>query len=187
MPIFVAVTTGMRRGEILALRRADIDLGTKTISVRRSLEVTREGLNFKHPKTKKSRRSIAIADLLVEALGAHRRLQAEERLRFGPGYESHDLVCARPDGSPWDPRAFSKAFAALIEKSDVRRVRFHDLRHSHASQLLRQGVHPKIMSEWLGHATVATTLDRYSHVLPGLQEDAAAKVDSVLRASLAGN
>ena len=85
---------------------------------------------------------------------------------------------------PWDPRYFSKAFKDLVVGVDIPKVRFHDLRHSHASQLLRQGVHPKVVSESLGHAAISITLDRYSHVLPGLQEDAADRIDRALRTGL---
>ena len=106
------------------------------------------------------------------------------RLKLGSVYEDMGLVCPGVDGTPWNPRAFSKAFSVLARQAGFEGVRFHDLRHAHASQLLRQGVHPKVVSERLGHATVAITLDRYSHVLPGLQEDAALKVDGALRAAI---
>ncbi len=184
LPILLAVATGMRRGEILALRWGDVDLEKGYLSVRQSLELTRAGFNFKQPKTAKGRRLIALPALLCEALQEHRRQQAQERLRLGPVYENLDLVCARADGRVWHPQSFSKEFKRVMGSVEIRRVRFHDLRHSHASHLLRQGVHPKVVSERLGHATVAITLDRYSHVLPGLQEDAALKIDRVLRAAI---
>src|SRR4029079_4056495 len=94
-------------------------------------------------------------------------------LALGAAYQDHDLVCAREDGMPWPPDAFSSAFVSLIRNSGVATVRFPDLRHTHATQLLRQGVHPKVVSERLGHSTVGITLDVYSHVLPGIQEEAA--------------
>ena len=89
-----------------------------------------------------------------------------------------------PDGSPWPPDSLSTAFAGLIRRSDLPRIRFHDLRHSHATQLLRHGIHPKIVSERLGHSKVGITLDTYSHVLPGMQEEAASKVDAAMRSAL---
>ena len=184
MPVLIAAATGMRRGEILALRWADVDAQTRMIHVQQTLELTRAGIGFKQPKTSKSRRAIAIPAYLAERLEDHRREQAKQRLRVGPVYENLDLVCARADGLPWDPRYFSKAFKDLVDRTDIPKVRFHDLRHSHASQLLRQGVHPKVVSERLGHAAIAITLDRYSHVLPGLQEDAADRIDRALRTNL---
>ncbi|MCZ6860017.1 MAG: site-specific integrase [Alphaproteobacteria bacterium] len=93
----------------------------------------------------------------------------------------------RPDGSPWPPDSLSTAFAGLIRRSDLPRIRFHDLRHSHATQLLRHGIHPKVVSERLGHSKVGITLDTYSHVLPGMQEEAAQKIDASLRLAIHDN
>lgn len=186
-PVVLAVTTGMRRGEILALRWQDVDLQAGTLSVRQSLEQTRDGLTFKQPKTQKGRRVVALPPLAVEALRRHKAEQAKERLLLGPGYQDNGLVCAQPDGQPWRPDALTNAFAYLVRKAGVPPVRFHDLRHSHATLLLRQGVHPKVVSERLGHATVGITLDTYSHVLPGMQEEAARKLDVALRAASLGN
>jgi integrase len=102
----------------------------------------------------------------------------------GPAYNDHDLICAREGGAPWPPDAFSTAFAAYVRGSELIHFRFHDLRHTHATQLLRQGVHPKIVSERLGHSNISITLDTYSHVLPGMQKDAIAAFDASLRLSL---
>ena len=179
-PTMLAVTTGLRRGEILGLRWSNVDLATGTITVLQSLEQTKEGLRFKSPKTHRSRRSIALPAMTVDALRAHRAKQAQERLALGPAYDDHDLVCPRPGGTPWPPDMFSTAFAAAIRRSELRAFRFHDLRHSHASQLLKAGVHPKVVSERLGHAGIGITLDTYSHVLPGLQEDAVHRLNAML-------
>ena len=187
MPVMLAVTTGLRRGEILGLRWSNVDLATGTITVVQSLEQTKEGLRFKSPKTHRSRRSIALPAITVEALRSHRAKQAEERLALGPAYDDHDLVCPRPGGAPWPPDMFSTAFAALVRRSGMRPFRFHDLRHSHASHLLRAGVHPKIVSERLGHSTVGITLDTYSHVLPGMQEDAVRLIDAALATAMKKN
>lgn len=102
----------------------------------------------------------------------------------GDAYSDSGLICARADGSLWKPDTFSADFAGLARKVGLKTVWLHDMRHSHATQLLQQGVHRKIVSERLGHSTIAITLDIYSHVLPGMQEDAALKVDSVLRAAI---
>jgi integrase len=184
LPVLLAVTTGLRRGEILGLRWADIDFENTSLAVRQSLEQTRDGLAFKQPKTAKGRRVVALPGLAVEALRQHKVVQAKMKLALGSAYEDNDLVCAREDGTAWPPDTFSSAFVALIRRTGVPTVRFHDLRHTHATQLLRQGVHPKIVSERLGHATVGITLDVYSHVLPGMQAEAATRTDAALRAAL---
>ena len=184
LPVLLAVTTGLRRGEILGLRWRDVDFQGGILAVRQSLEQTRGGLTFKQPKTAKGRRVVVLPSLALEALRQHKAKQATVKLALGPAYDDHDLVCARDDGKPWPPDAFSTAFVGLVRKAGIARTRFHDLRHTHATQLLRQGVHPKIVSERLGHATVGITLDVYSHVLPGMQEEAAARTDAALRAAL---
>ena len=183
VPILLAVATGMRRGEILALRWDALDLEAGTLSVSRSLEQTAGNLNFKAPKTDRSRRTVVLPRFAVVALQCHKGEQAKLRLLLGPGYQDHGLVVARADGSPWRPDVFSTEFGVLIRKTEVPPVRFHDLRHSHASQLFRAGIHPKIVSERLGHSGVGITLDTYSHLLPGMQEEAASKLDSAFRAA----
>jgi integrase len=181
VPVHLAVTTGLRRGEILALRWQDIDFEAARAEVTQSLEQTRNGLRFKRPKTSQSRRLVALPALTVEVLRVHRIEQTKERLSLGSAYTCQGLVCARADGEPWPPDAFSTCFAAFIRQSDFPHVRFHDLRHTHATHLLRQGVHPKVVSERLGHSKIGITLDTYSHVLPGMQEAAAQQIDALLR------
>jgi integrase len=186
LPVLLAVTTGMRRGELLALRWADVDVDAGTCVVRQSVQQVkggRAGLTFKGPKTAKSRRSVALPALAVEALIRHKAEQAALRLRLGPAYRNQDLVVARDDGSPVVPNAVTKAFINIQVKHGLRRVRFHDLRHSHATHLLRAAVNIKVVSERLGHARSGITLDIYSHVMPGMQEDAAQRVDGALRAA----
>jgi integrase len=184
MPVMLAVTTGLRRGELLGLRWSNVDLATGTITVVQSLEQTKDGLRFKSPKTHRSRRSIALPTITVEALRSHRAKQAEERLALGPAYDDHDLVCPRPGGSPWPPDVFSTTFAAMLRRSNLKPIRFHDLRHSHATHLLKAGIHPKVVSERLGHSKVGITLDTYSHVLPGIQEEAIRRLDLLLERAI---
>lgn len=183
MPVFLALTTGMRRGEILALRWRNVDFDRGSLSVVKTLEQTAAGLNFKDPKTARSRRTISLGPLTVEAMRRHRAEQATQRLRLGPAYSENDLVCPNRDGTPRSPRELTKAFGHVIAKLRFP-VRFHDLRHTHISHMLAEGVHPKIASERAGHASVAITLDVYSHVIPGMQEDAAMKIDAALRTEL---
>lgn len=183
VPILLAVATGMRRGEILALRWQDVDLDGATLSVCRTLEETRDGLNFKMPKTARSRRTITLPSFAVDALRRHRARQAEEKLLAGPAYDDHGLICARADGSPTKPDDMSRDFRRMAIRLGFG-ISFHGLRHTHLSHLLAAGVHPKVASERAGHASVGITLDTYSHVMPGLQEDAARKVDIAIRHAL---
>jgi len=124
--------------------------------------------------------SIALPAMTVEVLRTHRAAQAEQKLSLGPASGESGLVSPRPDGKPWAPDVFSTAFAAFVRRSGMQPFRFHDLRHSHATHLLRVGVHPKVVSERLGHSSVSITLDTYSHVLPGMQEDAVKLIDAAL-------
>jgi len=184
IPVFIAVTTGLRRGEILGLRWSDVDLEKGVLSVNQAIESTKAGLSFKPPKTLKSRRSVALLPLTVQVLREHALKQKKARLAAGPAYKNSGLVCTRADGSPMNPRQLSKDFLSFIRRHKLKRIRFHDLRHTHASQMLRQGIHPKIVSERLGHSSVAITLDTYSQVLPGLQEDAALSLNAALQIAI---
>lgn len=180
LPILLAVTTGMRRGELLGLRWQDVDLKAGKLTVQQAVEETRAGVTFKQPKTQRSRRPIDLPPLLVEALIRHKGEQAQERLLMGAAYQDQGLVIAQPDGQVRRPDNLSHAFLKLTRAHGIK-LRFHDLRHSHASHLLAAGVHLKVVSERLGHSSTRLTLDTYSHLLPGMGEDAALKVDVALR------
>jgi integrase len=185
VPILAALLTGLRRGELLGLAWSDVDLDRGTLRVRRSLQqVLGEPPFFKPPKTDRGRRAVHLPVPLVEALRHHEVAQKAERLRLGDVYDNQDLVFPAADGRPWSPVAFTHAFVDLARRPGVPRVRFHDLRHSHATALLIAGIHPKVVSERLGHSTVNITLDLYSHVLPGLDEDAAKRAGDALEAAL---
>jgi integrase len=183
LPVLLAITTGMRRGEFLGLRWSDVDFEIGTASVKRSIEQTNAGVKFKSPKGRKGR-PIVLPQITTDALKQHRQEQDRQRQALGASYQSEDLVCAREEGSIWKPDTFTADFARLAKRAGLKGVRLHDLRHSHATQLLIQGIHPKVVSERLGHSTVGITLDIYSHVLPGLQEDAAKKLDITLKAAI---
>jgi len=182
LPVLLAVTSGMRRGEFLALQWQDIDLRTGIAIVRRSVEQTNTGIRFKSPKGRKGR-PIALLPIAIAALKEHIETQGQHKQTARGAYVDDGLVCAREDGSLWKPDTFTADFARLAKKAGLR-LRLHDLRHSHATQLLVNGIHPKVVSERLGHSTVGITLDIYSHVLPGLQDDAAKKLDVALRSAI---
>ncbi len=186
VPVLLAATTGMRRGEILGQRWSDVNLETGEMQVVRSLQETPEGLSFKTPKTRKGRRMVLLPQVAIAALKAHRAQQNEERLALGSAYQDQDLIFARADGSMWPPAQFSPDFRRTLRRRGQPAIRFHDLRHTHASQLLKAGVPVKVVSERLGHATASITLDVYSHVLPGMQAEAVAKIDAALGAAISG-
>ena len=125
---------------------------------------------------------MALAPATVQVLQGHRRRQLEERLALGTAYRDHDLVFASPLGTPMDPSNLRRAWARIVEASGLAHLRFHDLRHTHATLMLLGGVQPKVVEERLGHADVGITLNTYSHVLPGLQQQAAAQFDELLAA-----
>src|SRR5712691_6719872 len=177
LPVAFALSTGMRRGEILGLRWTDLSPDFSLAHVRRSLQATGQALVFEEPKTRRSRRSVALPGFLHPYLERHRTDQATRREHLGDGWIDADLVIERGDGSPVNPDSMSSAWRFLVIRSGLPHVRFHDLRHAHATLLLCQGVHPKVVSERLGHSTVGITLDIYSHVIPGMQAEAALAFD----------
>ncbi len=176
----LSATTGMRRGELLGLRWPDIDLDGGRLSVVQTLITVDYKLTFSTPKTARSRRSIALDAMTVMALRAHRARQVEERLAWGGGYNESDLVFCREDGAPVRPDWFSTEFEHHVKATGLVWIRLHGLRHTHASLALAANVHPKVVSERLGHSTIAMTLDTYSHAIPALQEDAAERVSRIV-------
>jgi integrase len=176
----LAASTGMRRGEAMGLRWKDLQLDAGRLSVRQQLARQGEKVAFGQPKTRAGRRSIALDSVTVDALRAHRSAQAAEQLRFGPGYQGLDLVFARADGSPYDPDVISQTFERLVRQAGLRVIRFHDLRHTHATLALQAGVSVKVVAERLGHTKASVTQDIYQHVIPGMQEDAAARIAAVV-------
>lgn len=188
IPILLAVMCGLRRGEILALRWRHIDLGDnrRLISVVESAEQTKEGVRYKEPKSGRAR-TVSLSTTVLAELKAHRAKQAEEQLRLGIRPDEDSFVVAQIDGKPLQPRSLTHEWMRLIQKSTLPRIRFHDLRHTHATQMLSAGVHPKVASERLGHSTIGITLDLYSHVMPGMQADAAEQVDAALQAAISAS
>jgi len=185
VPILLGVLCGLRRGEVVALRWRSVDLDGKEpqISIVASAEQTDDGVREKETKSGKGR-AVALSPMLVSELRKHRKQQAEELLKLGVRLTDDHHVVAREDGEPIQPRSLSRAFRKFIRRHKLPQIRLHDLRHSHATHLLAEGTHPKIAQERLGHSSVGITLDLYSHVLPGMQGDAVARVDAKLQAAL---
>jgi integrase len=183
VPTLLAVLCGMRRGEIAALRWKNIALSTGQLAILESAEQIGSKVRYKTPKNGKGR-TIAMSGYLVEELRAHRIKQAEELLRAGVCLSEHTFVVAQADGSPLQPDTLTQDWFRKLANTTLPRVRFHDLRHAHATHLLASGIHPKVASERLGHSKIGITLDLYSHVLPGMQEDAAERVDAALQAAI---
>jgi len=172
--------TGLRRGELLALRWRNLDLGSGKLSVVETAYKLGNGrYRIKEPKTPQSRRTVILPPSLVELLKVYRFDQELLRIQLGISLNVDDFVFIRPDGSPINPSAITLAFRRIIKKAGLKGIRIHDLRHTHATLMLKAGIHPKVVSERLGHANIGITLDIYSHVLPGLQEAAAEKFDSI--------
>jgi integrase len=169
----LAITTGLRRGELLGLRWDDADLDRGTLRVGRAL--VREGGRYVvgETKTKRGRRRVNLTPRTVAALKAHRKRQLEQRVRLASLYEDHGLIFASEKGTPLNPENLVKrSFKPLLKRAGLPEIRFHDLRHTCATLLLGRGVHPKIVQELLGHATIAMTLDTYSHYLPSMGDQA---------------
>lgn len=174
-----ALFTGMRRSELLGLQWRDIDI--QQIHVSRSLHQLRDGsYAFTQPKSAKSRRTIALSPSSVLVLAEHKERQEEIRAMIGIPLSQDDLVFSTPQGKPLRPDTVTRSWRMLAVKARVKSIRLHDARHTHATLMLKQGVHPKIVQERLGHATIAMTLDIYSHVTPGLQEAAAESFDKLI-------
>ncbi|MBV9455200.1 MAG: site-specific integrase [Rubrobacter sp.] len=176
----LAVTGGLRVGELLGLTWEDVDFDTVTLRVRRTKSRARSGPTFTTPKNGKGR-SIKLTRQAVEALKLHRAAQNIERLKAGSLWQSNNLVFSTTTGKPLDFRNLATAsFKPLLKKVGLPDIRFHDLRHTCATLLLSRGHHPKLVQDLLGHASVAMTLDRYSHVLPGMGDQTAAAMEAAL-------
>ncbi len=173
-------TTGLRRGELLGLKWTDIDLDGGQLSVRRALVAVGYETRISEPKTRRGRRVVSLDQVTVSALRNHRKQQLEERMAWGPAWHDTEFVFTREDGTLNHPSRLSKQFEKLVDQSGLPRIRLHDLRHTHATLALMAGIHPKVVSERLGHANVSITLDTYSHAIPAMQADAAERIAALV-------
>ena len=177
----LAVTTGLRQGELLGLKWDDVDLEGGTLRVRRTLTTAKGGLQLTAPKTKGSRRTVKLTQKAVQALRSHLERQLGEIDRAGSLWRENGLIFASESGDPLDRRnVTTHRFKPLLGRAGLPQIRFHDLRHTCATLLLTKNVNPKIVSEMLGHASIAITLDTYSHVLPNMQDSAAKAMEDAL-------
>jgi integrase len=176
----LAVTTEMREGELLGLKWSDIDFDGGILRVERTLNVIGGKLFFAEPKTELSRRRLVLPQHALQALEAHRERQREKREWLDEAWAEMDLVFPNTIGRPEDPRSFARReFLPLLRKSDLPRIRFHDLRHTAATLLLEEGINPKVVQEMLGHAHISITLGLYAHVTPKMLQAAARTMDDL--------
>ena len=168
--------TGMRRGEALGLRWSDVDLENSRLSVRRALIPTNREVVVSEPKTAKGRRVVALDPVTVEVLKGQAARQLDEQGECDETWVESGLVFTAANGAALDPESVSRYWRQAVKRVMLPPIRLHDLRHTHATLALQAGVHPKVVSERLGHATVSITLDTYSHAIPAMQEEAAALI-----------
>jgi integrase len=183
IPILLGVLCGMRRGEIVALRWRSVELDLGQLAVVASTEQTAAGCREKETKSGRAR-AIALPAMVIEELRRHRLEQAQRLLQFGIRATTDHHVVTQFDGAPLQPNSLTHAFRDFLEARGLKRIRLHDLRHSHATHMLASGIHPKIASERLGHSKVGITLDLYSHVLPGMQDEAASQVNALISGAI---
>lgn len=179
----VALSCGLRQGEIVALRWEDLDLEGRILTVRRTLRWVGGKLTFVEPKTEKSRRTIALPRVVVAALTAHRKRQLQDRLLAGSKWQEHGLVFTTSLGTPYAGGWAYHQFLGALKKAGLPRQRFHDLRHACASFLIAQGAHPKEIQVLLGHSTIVQTMDTYGHLFEDSRRELAAKMDALLSPS----
>lgn len=180
LPIVLALTLGLRRGEALGLQWNDVDFANKTITVRHSASFAGGVFSLSTPKTKRSKRTLLVPDILLSALESAHSKQQDMAVFLGPSFNPYNLVCCRDDGTPITFGALQYHYKNLLKESGLPDVRFHDLRHTNATMLLRSAVPAKIVSSMLGHSSIGITMDTYSHVMTDMQSPAVLAVNQAL-------
>jgi len=177
---WIAVTTGLRQGELLGLKWSDLDWQTRRLQIQRQVQRRKgKGLVFCDPKSASGRRVISLGEKTIEILRGHREKQLMEQIVAGDKWKENDLIFPSPIGTPQDCANVLKAYKKCLEKAGLPNLRFHDLRHTAATLMLQQEINPKVVQERLGHSDISLTLNTYSHVLPSMQEKAAEKMDEL--------
>src|SRR5690625_4521169 len=176
---YLAIFTGMRRGEILGLKWDSVDFENKTIYVQRAIKKSKEGWELEDLKNSSSYRSITMSENLISELKKHKGKQNEHKLRDRKDYNDQGFVAATKTGTFILPSNLSRSFRTIRQKLKIKQIRFHDLRHTHASLLFSLKEHPKVVQERLGHSSIEITMDTYSHMLPNMQKSAAQKLDDM--------
>lgn len=182
VPALLACRGGLRRGEIAAQRWRDLDAETGVLSIAQTAEETKAGIRYKETKNKLGR-AVQLDGDTLEELRAWKLRQAEELLRLGVRASPETFICTTALGGGWYPNSITHEFVKAVAVEKLPRLRFHDLRHAHASHMLAKGIHPKIVSERLGHSKIGITMDLYSHTIPTLQTDAVAIMEAAYKAA----
>ena len=180
IPVLLAVGLGLRRGEALGLRWQDIDFESNSIAIIQTLLMTKGGIIFHDPKTETSKRVLIAPSTIMEELKKHKERQEEVIKIMGKAYQDNDLVSCYDDGHPFNPSTYSGLFGDILKRNKLPQIRFHDLRHTNATIMLKHNISAKVASERLGHSTIGITLDLYSHVLKEMQVEAANKIEKAI-------
>lgn len=178
IPISLAVSLGLRRGELLALTWNSIDFDNYKVKINSNLVQIDKEIYIKDPKTESSIREIEIPKTLVPMLQKERKKYLERKIRLGKEFKDNNLIVCKENGESFKPASFTRKFQRLIERHGMKRLRFHDLRHTNATLMLKLGINPKVAQQRLGHASISTTMDIYSHVLTEIEKEAAEKLDN---------
>jgi integrase len=177
IPVLLACSTGLRRGEVLGLRWKDLDTKNKRLTVNQEIVAVNREIIVKQPKTKQSRRSVSLPDSIIDELKKHEHEQKKERIAAGEYWIDKKLISTWTNGYYWHPGTFTNYYHDILTASELPYIRFHDLRHTHASLLVFLGIQPKAISDRLGHSGIGITMDTYSHLLPGSGEQIAQLLD----------
>lgn len=178
VPICLEVALGLRRGELLALKWQDIDFDNCKVKIRNNLVQVGNEIIIKEPKTESSIREIELPTTIIQLLKKERKKYIEKKMRLGKEFNDNDLIICKKNGDPFKPHSFTNKFRRFLARNNLKTIRLHDLRHTNATLMLKYGINPKVAQQRLGHSSISTTMDVYSHVITEVEKEAAAKLDS---------